>query len=90
MRTTSEAPVPVKVRSRVSGWTTRTPAAKSVKKAPPAARLAALFLASHASSKLHGTLPDTTSGFPTLRTPSHSGVNRAAPARCAVAAVDAA
>ncbi|EFL37166.1 predicted protein [Streptomyces viridochromogenes DSM 40736] len=58
MRTTSEAPGLIKVRSRVSGWTTRTPAAKPVKKTPPAARLAALFLAAHASSKLHGTLPD--------------------------------
>lgn len=46
------------MRSRVSGWTTRTLASKPVKKTPPAARLAALFLAAHASSKLRGTLPD--------------------------------
>ncbi|MFE6904104.1 hypothetical protein ACFVFJ_46165 [Streptomyces sp. NPDC057717] len=45
------------MRSRVSGWTTRTLACKPVKKASPATRLAALFLAAHASSSLHGTLP---------------------------------
>ncbi|MFI5682370.1 hypothetical protein [Streptomyces sp. NPDC051636] len=44
-------------RSRVSGWTTRTLAAKPVKKLPPAARLAALFLAAHSTSKLLGQIP---------------------------------
>jgi hypothetical protein len=45
------------MRSRVSGWTTRTLAAKPIKKAPPAVRLAALFLAAHGSSQLHGQIP---------------------------------
>lgn len=45
------------MRSRVSGWTARTLAAKSVKKASPAARLAALFLAAHSSSDRYGILP---------------------------------
>ncbi|WP_356948510.1 hypothetical protein [Streptomyces sp. P9-2B-2] len=45
-------------RSRVSGWTTRTLTSKPVKKTLPPTRLAALFLAAHSSSKLHGNLPD--------------------------------
>ncbi|WP_405943496.1 hypothetical protein [Streptomyces sp. NBC_00932] len=44
-------------RSRVSGWTTRTLAAKPVKKASSPARLAALFLAAHSRSDRTGTLP---------------------------------
>lgn len=43
-------------RSRVSGWTTRTLAAKPARKTSPAARLAALFLAAHARAERHGTL----------------------------------
>ncbi|MFE2715311.1 hypothetical protein ACFXKI_25865 [Streptomyces mirabilis] len=38
-------PISRTARSRVSGWTTRTLASKTVKKASPSARLAALFLA---------------------------------------------
>ncbi|MGW7360426.1 hypothetical protein ACWGI0_28290 [Streptomyces sp. NPDC054802] len=45
------------VRSRVSGWTTKAMSAKPVKKLPPAARLAGLFLAAHSTSKLHGRIP---------------------------------
>ncbi|MFF4484558.1 hypothetical protein ACH4TQ_49250 [Streptomyces sp. NPDC021218] len=45
------------MRSRVSGWTTRTLSAKPVKKLPPAARLVGLFLAAHSTSKLLGKLP---------------------------------
>ncbi|MET9954503.1 hypothetical protein ABZ135_23575 [Streptomyces sp. NPDC006339] len=44
-------------RSRVSGWTTKSLSAKPVKKLPPAARLAGLFLAAHATSRLLGSLP---------------------------------
>ncbi|MFD6802682.1 hypothetical protein [Streptomyces cyaneofuscatus] len=44
-------------RSRVSGWTTRALSAKPVKKLPPAARLASLFLAAHSTSKLLGRIP---------------------------------
>ncbi|MFZ3573823.1 hypothetical protein ACOKM5_43505 [Streptomyces sp. BH097] len=44
-------------RSRVSGWITRTLAAKPVRKTSPAARLAALFLAAHSSPTLAGDLP---------------------------------
>ncbi|MFD5898604.1 hypothetical protein [Streptomyces sp. NPDC060366] len=44
-------------RSRVSGWTTRTLSAKPVKKLPPAARLAGLFLAAHSTSRLLGRIP---------------------------------
>ncbi|MCT9093944.1 hypothetical protein N4G70_34565 [Streptomyces sp. ASQP_92] len=44
-------------RSRVSGWTTRALSAKPVKKLPPAARLASLFLAAHSTSKLLGQIP---------------------------------
>ncbi|MEV0449819.1 hypothetical protein [Streptomyces sp. NPDC050600] len=46
-----------KVRSRVSGWTTKVLSVKSIKKLPPDARLASLFLAAHASPGLLGTLP---------------------------------
>ncbi|MEV6792261.1 hypothetical protein AB0M87_09725 [Streptomyces sp. NPDC051320] len=46
------------MRSRVSGWTTRALTAKPVKKASPAARLAALFLAAHSSPDRQGVLPD--------------------------------
>lgn len=42
------------VRSRVSGWTTKTLSAKPVKKLPPAARLAGLFLAAHSTPRLEG------------------------------------
>ncbi|WP_229699919.1 hypothetical protein [Streptomyces kronopolitis] len=45
------------VRSRVSGWTTRALSAKPVKKLPPAARLAGLFLAAHSTAKLQGQIP---------------------------------
>ncbi|MGR3935262.1 hypothetical protein [Streptomyces sp. BRA346] len=48
-------------RSRVSGWTTRALSAKPVKKLPPAARLAGLFLAAHSTSTLLGQIPP---GFP--------------------------
>jgi hypothetical protein len=55
----SDHPLPFgkQMRSRVSGWTTRTLASKPVKKTGPPTRLAALFLAAHPSSKLNGTLP---------------------------------
>jgi hypothetical protein len=46
------------MRSRVSGWAMRTLAAKPVRKAPPATRLGALFLAAHGSSELDSTVPD--------------------------------
>ncbi|MCX4659118.1 hypothetical protein [Streptomyces uncialis] len=45
------------VRSRVSGWTARALSAKPVKKLPPAARLAGLFLTAHSTSKLLGQIP---------------------------------
>ncbi|WP_405658763.1 hypothetical protein [Streptomyces sp. NBC_01166] len=45
------------MRSRVSGWTVRTMAAKPVKKTSSAGRLAALFLAAHGPADEHGTLP---------------------------------
>ncbi len=45
------------MRSRVSGWTTRALSAKPVKKLPPPARLAGLFLAAHSTSKLFGQIP---------------------------------
>ncbi|MCZ4101035.1 hypothetical protein [Streptomyces sp. H39-C1] len=45
-------------RARVSGWTLRTLADPLVTPMPPAARLAALFLAGHASAHLNGALPD--------------------------------
>ncbi|WP_405774443.1 hypothetical protein [Streptomyces sp. NBC_00859] len=45
-------------RSRVSGWSTRTLAAKPVKKASSPARLAALLMAAHSSSDGRGSLPD--------------------------------
>ncbi|MDH2391577.1 hypothetical protein QCN29_22910 [Streptomyces sp. HNM0663] len=45
------------VRSRVSGWTTKTLSAKPVKKLPPAARLAGLFLAAHSTPRLQGQIP---------------------------------
>ncbi|MFJ7200945.1 MULTISPECIES: hypothetical protein [unclassified Streptomyces] len=56
----TEHPLPFgkQMRSRVSGWVTRTMAAKPVKKTMPVTRLAALFLAAHSSCKLHGKLPD--------------------------------
>ncbi|MEU7278383.1 hypothetical protein AB0A69_06270 [Streptomyces sp. NPDC045431] len=46
------------MRSRVSGWTVRTMNSKPVKKTAPDTRLAALFLAAHASAELHGTVPE--------------------------------
>ncbi|MEU5169831.1 hypothetical protein [Streptomyces mutomycini] len=45
------------MRSKVSGWTTRTLSAKPVKKTSSAARLAALFLAAHGPADEPGTLP---------------------------------
>ncbi|MFJ5804088.1 hypothetical protein [Streptomyces decoyicus] len=56
---TTEHPVPFgrQMRTRVSGWTTRTLTSKPVRKTSTTTRLAALFLAAHSSSKLHGTLP---------------------------------
>ncbi|WP_063794087.1 hypothetical protein [Streptomyces graminilatus] len=45
-------------RSRVSGWTARTLTAPLLTGTPPAAQLAGLFLAGHASAHLNGTLPD--------------------------------
>ncbi|KPI02912.1 hypothetical protein OK074_5062 [Actinobacteria bacterium OK074] len=45
------------VRSRVSGWTTKTLSAKPLKKLPPAARLAGAFLAAHSTSRLLGRIP---------------------------------
>lgn len=45
------------MRSRVSGWTTRTLAAKPVKKTSTASRLAALFLAAHGPADAYGTVP---------------------------------
>nr|WP_262346964.1 hypothetical protein [Streptomyces sp. QL37] len=45
------------MRSRVSGWTARTTAAKPVRKTSTAARLAALFLAAHGPADEYGTLP---------------------------------
>ncbi|WP_406459165.1 hypothetical protein OG782_19885 [Streptomyces sp. NBC_00876] len=44
-------------RSRVSGWLMRTRMAKPVKKATPAARLAAVFLAAHSATDLRGRIP---------------------------------
>ncbi|MCB5165027.1 hypothetical protein LG634_09325 [Streptomyces bambusae] len=44
-------------RSRVSGWIIRTLASKPLRKAGPAARLAALYLAAHSSPRLDGTVP---------------------------------
>lgn len=44
-------------RSRVSGWAMRARIAKPVRKASPATRLAALFLAAHSTSELHGQIP---------------------------------
>ena len=44
-------------RTRVSGWTARTLAAKPVRKLPPAARLAALVLAAHSTSGRLGQVP---------------------------------
>ncbi|MFJ6011476.1 hypothetical protein [Streptomyces sp. NPDC092952] len=59
MARTDDHPLPFgkNVRSRVSGWTTRAMSAKPVKKLPPAARLAGLFLAAHSTSKLLGQIP---------------------------------
>ncbi|WP_405903111.1 hypothetical protein OG696_18750 [Streptomyces sp. NBC_00656] len=45
-------------RSKVSGWAMRTRMAKPVKKASPAARLAALFLAAYSTDELLGQAPD--------------------------------
>ncbi|MGW6880207.1 hypothetical protein ACWGEU_08065 [Streptomyces goshikiensis] len=55
----TDHPLPLgkQARTRVSGWTTRTFAAKPLKKTTPAARLAALFLAAHGSPTLPETLP---------------------------------
>ncbi|WP_331726706.1 hypothetical protein [Streptomyces sp. NBC_00280] len=50
-------PISRTTRSRVSGWTTRTLASKTVKKASPSARLAALFLAAHSSNNRYGVVP---------------------------------
>ncbi|WP_337192468.1 hypothetical protein [Streptomyces sp. YIM 132580] len=55
----TDHPLPLgkQVRSRVSGWTTRALSTKSVKKLPPAARLAALFAAAHSTATLLGRFP---------------------------------
>ncbi|MEU4969107.1 hypothetical protein [Streptomyces smyrnaeus] len=55
----TDHPLPVgkQMRSRVSGWTTRALSAKQVKKLPPAARLAGLFVAAHSTSRLLGQIP---------------------------------
>ncbi|GGZ08005.1 hypothetical protein CP967_32770 [Streptomyces nitrosporeus] len=45
------------MRSRVSGWTTRTVNAKPVKKGPPAMRLAALYLAAHGEAGRRRAVP---------------------------------
>lgn len=50
-------PISRTARSRVSGWTTRTLSSKTVKKASPSARLAALFLAAHSSNDRYGAVP---------------------------------
>ncbi|WP_228717876.1 hypothetical protein [Kitasatospora acidiphila] len=50
-------PVGEKLRSRVSGWVARTLTAKPVKKLPPAARLAGLFLAAHGTCDSAGQIP---------------------------------
>ncbi|MER5312596.1 hypothetical protein ABT034_33005 [Streptomyces sp. NPDC002773] len=50
-------PIGKQTRSRVSGWTTKALSVKPVKKLPPAARLAGLFLAAHGTSRLLGSLP---------------------------------
>ncbi|MFI5805734.1 hypothetical protein [Streptomyces sp. NPDC051561] len=50
-------PLGKNVRSRVSGWATRTLAAKPVRKLPAVARLAGLFLAAHSTSQLQGRFP---------------------------------
>lgn len=44
-------------RSRVSGWTSRVLATRSLKKSSPAARLAALFLSAYCSSDCYGVVP---------------------------------
>ncbi|MFJ8294708.1 hypothetical protein ACIQ9R_02425 [Streptomyces sp. NPDC094447] len=44
-------------RSRVSGWTAKTMSAKPLKKLPPAARLAALYLAAHGTAGRLAPLP---------------------------------
>lgn len=59
MATGADHPLPLgkSTRSRVSGWAMRTRIAKPVKKAAPATRLAALFLAAHSSAELVGRIP---------------------------------
>ncbi|MFB7341249.1 hypothetical protein ACFCZ6_14425 [Streptomyces hydrogenans] len=56
---TGDHPLPMGkgARSRVSGWTTRTLSAKPLRKLPPAARLAGLFLAAHCTSRNLRTIP---------------------------------
>ncbi|MFB7763511.1 hypothetical protein [Streptomyces xiamenensis] len=46
-----------KARSRVSGWVSRTLSVKPVRKLPPAARLAGLFIAAHSTSTLLAPIP---------------------------------
>ncbi|WP_330173142.1 hypothetical protein OG875_05725 [Streptomyces sp. NBC_01498] len=55
----TDHPLPLgkNMRSRVSGWAARTLSAKPVKKLPPAARLAGLFLAAHSTPGLQGPIP---------------------------------
>ncbi|MFJ3235712.1 hypothetical protein [Streptomyces sp. NPDC086787] len=57
----TDHPLPLgkQTRSRVSGWTTRVLCAKPLKKLPPAARLAGLFLAAHSTPQLLGQIPPT-------------------------------
>ncbi|WP_405824344.1 hypothetical protein OG705_29500 [Streptomyces sp. NBC_00838] len=58
-RTGHPLPLGKHVRSRVSGWTTRTLSAKPVRKLPPEVRLAGLFLAAHSTSGLLGQVPSS-------------------------------
>jgi hypothetical protein len=55
----ADHPLPIgeKPRSRVSGWVAKTLTAKPVKKLPPAARLAGLFLAAHGMCESAGPIP---------------------------------
>ncbi|MEU8700205.1 hypothetical protein AB0C61_21570 [Streptomyces sp. NPDC048680] len=59
MSSETDHPLPLGkgTRSRVSGWAMRARIAKPVKKTSPATRLAALFLAAHSNSELHGRIP---------------------------------
>ncbi|MFJ4672716.1 hypothetical protein [Kitasatospora purpeofusca] len=56
-RTDHPLPFGKTMRSRVSGWTTRTLTAKPLKKLPPAVRLTGLFLAAHSTARRLGRIP---------------------------------